>query len=81
MPGDQIVGILEQLPRGSAVLMQKPMGPDLDAAKRILALLRERSLVAAVNFQLRFSPGMLALHDLVAARRARRRSSTSTSAS
>jgi predicted dehydrogenase len=65
VPGDQIVGILEQLPRGSAVLMQKPMGQDLDAAKRILACCVDRQLVAAVNFQLRFSPGMLALHDLV----------------
>jgi predicted dehydrogenase len=65
VPGDQIVGILEQLPRGSAVLMQKPMGQDLDAARRILACCRERGLVAAVNFQLRFSPGMLALHDLL----------------
>jgi predicted dehydrogenase len=65
VPGDQIVGILEQLPRGSAVLMQKPMGHDLDGAKRILACCVERQLVAAVNFQLRFSPGMLALHDLV----------------
>jgi predicted dehydrogenase len=65
VPGDQIAGILEQLPRGSAVLMQKPMGQDLAAAKRILACALERQLVAAVNFQLRFSPGMLALHDLV----------------
>ena len=65
VPGDQIVGILEQLPRGAAVLMQKPMGQDLDQAKRILACCRERGLVAAVNFQLRFSPGMLALHDLL----------------
>ena len=65
VPGDQIVGILEQLPRGSAVLMQKPMGQDLGAATRILACCLERELVAAVNFQLRFSPGMLALHDLL----------------
>jgi predicted dehydrogenase len=65
VPGDQILGILEQLPRGSAVLLQKPMGQDLDAAKRILACCAERALVAAVNFQLRFSPGMLALHDLL----------------
>jgi predicted dehydrogenase len=65
VPGDQIVGILEQIPRGSAVLIQKPMGNDLDAAKRVLACCVERQLVAAVNFQLRFSPGMLALHDLV----------------
>jgi len=66
VPGDQVVGILEQLPRGAAVLMQKPMGQDLDAAKRILACCVDRALVAAVNFQLRFSPGMLALHDLIA---------------
>lgn len=65
VPGDQILGILEQLPRGAAVLMQKPMGQDLGAAKRILACCVERQLVAAVNFQLRFSPGMLALHDLM----------------
>jgi len=65
VPGDQIVGILEQLPRGSAVLIQKPMGQDLASAHRILACCDERQLVAAVNFQLRFSPGMLALHDLV----------------
>ncbi len=65
VPGDQIVGILERLPRGAAVLMQKPMGQDLAAARRILACCVERQLVAAVNFQLRFSPGVLALHDLV----------------
>ncbi len=65
VPGDQIIGILEQLPRGSAVLIQKPMGPDLATAVRILATCVDRELVAAVNFQLRFSPGMLALHDLV----------------
>jgi predicted dehydrogenase len=68
VPGDQVVAILERLPRGAAVLIQKPMGPDLDAAHRILACCRERDLVAAINFQLRFAPGMLALHDLVARR-------------
>jgi predicted dehydrogenase len=66
VPGDQIVGILEQLPRGSAVLMQKPMGQNLAEAKRILACCVERDLMAAVNFQLRFSPGMLALQDAIA---------------
>jgi predicted dehydrogenase len=66
VPGDQIVGILERLPRGSAVLIQKPMGPDLASARRILACCEERSLVATINFQLRFAPAMLALHDLIA---------------
>lgn len=64
VPGDQIVGVLERLPHGAAVLIQKPMGHDLADAARILACCAERQLTAAVNFQLRFSPGMLALHDL-----------------
>jgi predicted dehydrogenase len=67
VPGDQVVAILERLPPGAAVLIQKPMGADLSEADRILACCRQRRLVAAINFQLRFAPGMLALHDLVAA--------------
>jgi predicted dehydrogenase len=66
VPGDQILGILRQLPRGAGVLIQKPMGPDLAAARAILACCRERDLIAAVNFQLRFSPNVLALRDLLA---------------
>jgi predicted dehydrogenase len=41
------------------------MGSDLAAARQIRACVRERGLTAAVNLQLRFSPGMLALHDLL----------------
>ena len=66
VPGDQIAGVLKELPRGSAVLIQKPMGEDLAAAHSILAICRELGLVAALNFQLRFSPNVLALHDLLA---------------
>ena len=66
VPGDQILGILSRLPRGAAVLMQKPMGADLEAATAIRACCRERALTAAVNFQLRFSPNVLALRDLLA---------------
>jgi predicted dehydrogenase len=66
VPGDQILGVLCRLPQGAAVLMQKPMGEDLAAARRILELSRERQLVAAVNFQLRFSPNVIALADLIA---------------
>jgi predicted dehydrogenase len=68
VPGDQILGVLCRLPIGAAVLIQKPMGEDLAGARRILDACRARQLVAAVNFQLRFSPNVLALHDLVAAR-------------
>src|SRR2546423_4273801 len=66
VPGNAVVGVLEQLPRGSAVLIQKPMGETLAAAQAILGVCRDRQLVAAMNFQLRFSPNVLALSDLIA---------------
>jgi predicted dehydrogenase len=68
VPGDQITGVLKELPRGAAVLIQKPMGDDLQAARSIVGICRERGLVAAMNFQLRFSPNVLALRDLLASR-------------
>lgn len=67
VPGDQILDILRRLPEGSGVLMQKPMGRDLDEARRIREIAHERGLIAAVNLQLRFSPNMLALRDLIGA--------------
>ena len=57
--------VLERVPPGAGVLIQKPMGADLDDATRILEVCRERKLKAAVNFQLRFSPMMLAVKDAV----------------
>src|SRR5262249_31145407 len=66
VPGDQILGIVARLPRGSGVLMQKPMGPDLVAAEAIRRCCAERGLTAAVNFQLRFAPNVLVLRDLIA---------------
>ena len=66
VPGDQIAGILAQLPEGSAVLIQKPMGHDLAQARRILECCTERRLIATMNFQLRFSPNLLALRDVMA---------------
>jgi predicted dehydrogenase len=65
VPGDRTLEVLERLPPGAAVLMQKPMGADLSQARKIRACVRERRLIAAVNLQLRFSPGMLALRDLL----------------
>jgi predicted dehydrogenase len=65
IPGGEILGVLCRLPAGAAVLMQKPMGEDLAAARRILDACRTRHLRAALNFQLRFSPNMIALRTLV----------------
>ena len=60
VPATQILNILPQLPAGAAVLIQKPMGETLDEATRIRDLCRQRGLVAAVNFQLRYAPNNLA---------------------
>lgn len=65
VPGDQVLPVLRELPVGSGVLIQKPMGRDLAEACEILRLCRAQSLVAALNFQLRFSPNMLALSDAI----------------
>lgn len=57
--------LLEKIPHGSPVLIQKPMGSDLNDASLILNICRERNLIAAVNFQLRFAPMMLALKHAI----------------
>jgi predicted dehydrogenase len=66
VPGSEIVAVLERARPGAALLIQKPMGENLQDAQRILALCREKRLTAAINFQLRFAPNVLALRDLLA---------------
>lgn len=65
VPADQILEILKQLPDGSAVLIQKPMGENLKEARQILDLCQRKSHVAAVNFQLRHAPFILAAKDVI----------------
>lgn len=66
VPPGEIAGIAARLPAGAPVLIQKPLGRDLDEGQRITAICHERGLTAAVNFQLRFAPNMLALRDALA---------------
>lgn len=65
LPADLNAGVLAQLPIGSAVLIQKPMGETLEQAAEILAICRQRNLLAAVNFQLRFAPFVVAAKQLI----------------
>ncbi|HEU4986608.1 MAG TPA: Gfo/Idh/MocA family oxidoreductase [Rhizobiaceae bacterium] len=65
-PPDRHASVLELLPDGAVALIQKPMGADLEGATAILEMCRRKKLVAAVNFQLRFAPMMLALKDGIA---------------
>ena len=66
VPPQAVLAIVERLPRGAAVLIQKPLGRDLPEATAIRAACRRRGLAAAVNFQLRYAPMLLALRDAVA---------------
>lgn len=58
--------VLRALPDGASVLIQKPMGANEEQAGEILTICRAKELKAAVNFQLRFAPMMLAIRDAVA---------------
>jgi predicted dehydrogenase len=60
VPPHAIADILQDLPDGAAMLIQKPMGADLEQARAIRQICRDKELKAAVNFQLRFSPMMMA---------------------
>lgn len=65
VPGKALINILKQLPDGSAVLMQKPMGEDIASAKGILDITRKKKMTAAVNFQLRYAPFILEVKKMM----------------
>lgn len=63
LPPAAILPTVEKLPEGSVALIQKPLGSDGASARRIVDALDARSITAATNFQLRFTPSMLAIRD------------------
>lgn len=65
VPAVYICSILEQLPEGSVVLIQKPMGENIEEAKQIFEICQRRKLVSAINFQLRYAPYVLAAKDII----------------
>ena len=64
VPGSQTISILDQLPNGSTVLLQKPMGENYTEAKQILQLTQEKKMLAGINFQLRYAPYIMAVKEL-----------------
>ncbi|OQP63589.1 Gfo/Idh/MocA family protein [Niastella populi] len=65
VPGSAIIQVLDHLPAGSAVLIQKPMGTNYQEAKAILKFAHDKQLVAAINFQLRYAPFIKAARKLI----------------
>jgi predicted dehydrogenase len=66
VPGNATMAVLPQLPEGATVLLQKPMGENFAEATAILQLCQQKKLKAAVNFQLRYAPYILAAKKLIA---------------
>ena len=63
---DAFASILEALPDGAAVQLQKPLGYTLAQARDLIEIIRRKRLTAAVNTQLRFAPQVAAARALIA---------------
>lgn len=65
VPADGILEIVSELPDGAATLIQKPLGNDLAEARAIRSALHAKRITAAVNFQMRYTPYVLAARSLI----------------
>jgi len=65
LPASVFADALRQLPVGAHVLIQKPMGENIEQAQEILTVCRERELHAAINCQLRYAPFVVAARKLI----------------
>ena len=65
VPAVHIASVLPELPDGSAVLIQKPLGDNLEQARVLRNICHQKGLVAAVNFQMRWAPFVLAARSLI----------------
>ena len=65
VPGFAITEILVELPDYCSVLLQKPMGENIDQARHILNICEQKQLSAGVNFQLRYAPYILMLKQMI----------------
>ncbi len=61
----QYAAVLEALPEGAFVLIQKPMGDSLQEAKEIIRICEKKKITAAINCQLRFAPFVSAARDMI----------------
>jgi predicted dehydrogenase len=65
VPASAILEVLPSIPDGAGVLIQKPMGENLDAACAIRDLCHAKNLKAGINFQLRYAPFALAARSFI----------------
>lgn len=66
VPGSRIAEVVAKLPDNSFALIQKPMGENERQTAAILALCRQKSITAGVNFQLRYAPYIVMARQMIA---------------
>ena len=66
LPPQAVGAVIEELPTGSTVLLQKPFGRDLAEATALLGAIERRGIRGCVNLQLRHAPVVTALRRLLA---------------
>lgn len=64
-PASAIIPTLKQLPDDIGILIQKPMGENLEEARQILNICREKNIEAGINFQLRHAPNVVAAREMI----------------
>jgi predicted dehydrogenase len=66
VPATENPGVVERVAgAGKALLIQKPLAEDLETARRTVQVLEQHRVLAAVNQQMRWEPGVRACRDLV----------------
>jgi predicted dehydrogenase len=65
VPAAAVPEVLQGLPDGHGVLIQKPMGETIQQARAIREVCRRKKLTGAVNFQLRFAPAVAAARRMI----------------
>ena len=65
VPASALAELLEAVPDGAPVLMQKPFGENIAQARALLEICQRKRLQAAVNFQLRYAPYIAAARQLI----------------
>jgi len=65
VPASVLAEVLEILPDEAFIMMQKPMGENMEEAKKILSICRRKRFTAAVNFQMRFIPAIQAAKKII----------------
>ncbi len=66
IPSQYLLGVVEQVvSRRKHVLCQKPLAEAYDTARRIVTVCRDAGVKAAINQQMRWSPGIRASHTII----------------